>query len=92
MELDTVSITSGFPSRYLLTHQLFVADPAVQTLAIQYPNFDFRPIEPAPMLGGVVQLQAVQQAAGLRRWKDLIQAWFSSQAGKVTLWSVSKGH
>jgi hypothetical protein len=57
----------------LLTHHLFVVDPAVQTLAIQYPNFDFCHIEPTRMLGGVVELQAVQQAAGFRRWKGLIQ-------------------
>ena len=43
---------------------LGVVDSAIQALAAEHADLDLDHVEPAGMLGGVVELQALQNAAG----------------------------
>jgi hypothetical protein len=61
MQLHSVGITLGLPSRYLFGHSLCVVDTPLETLAVQDPNLDLGHIQPTRVLGGVVKRQPVQQ-------------------------------
>jgi hypothetical protein len=50
----------------------------VQALAAEHAQLDFRNVEPAAVLGGVVQLQLLGQAFGLGRWEGVVEG-----AGRV---------
>jgi hypothetical protein len=55
-----------------------VVDPAIQALAAQDPNLDFDHVQPAGVLGGVVKLQAPQDAASFGGREGLVDV-----AGRV---------
>src|SRR5215471_10863142 len=44
-----------------------------QTLPSQHTEFDLRDIEPARVLGGIVDLKTVDQSSGLFGWKDFVE-------------------
>ena len=48
-------------------------DAAVEALAAQHADLDLDHVEPAGVLGGVVELQAAQQAVGLGRREGFVE-------------------
>ena len=50
-----------------------VRNAAVQALASQHAQLRLGHVEPAPMLGRVVNLQLIRQPLGFGRWERLIQ-------------------
>ena len=60
-------------------YETFLAvDAPIQALTAQHANLDFYHVQPAGMLGDVVELQAVQQSPGFGRREGLIKC-----AGRV---------
>jgi len=55
-----------------------VVDSAIQTLAAEHPDLDLGHVEPAGMLGGVMELQASQNSPGFGGRECLIEG-----AGRV---------
>ena len=51
----------------------FVGDALLEAAARQDAELDFRHIQPTAVLGGVVKLQPLGDAPGLRRWEGLVQ-------------------
>ena len=67
---DGASIVAlAFEGGNLLPQQHFIADPAVQTLSAEDAQLDFSHVQPASVIGCVVQLQAFGYAARLGRCK-----------------------
>ena len=56
-----------------LDEALRIVDSAVQALAAQHADLDLDHVEPAGVLGGVVELQAAQNAPGFGGRKGLIE-------------------
>ena len=50
-----------------------VRDAAGQALPAEHPDFNLRHIEPATMLGRIVELQSAQHPPGLGRREGLVQ-------------------
>src|SRR5215471_2126840 len=58
-------VAGGDPGRDLLFEDLTVRQAAVEALAGQDAQFDLGHVQPAAVLGGVVQLELVGQTLGL---------------------------
>ena len=52
------------PSRDFADEVFGVVNSAIQALAAEYADLDLDHVEPAGMLGGVVELQALQNSPG----------------------------
>ena len=66
-------ITGLFPKGHLPGQGVGIGDPTIQTLPAQKAQFDFGPIQPAPVFGGVMNLQPVDQRPCDNRFERLIQ-------------------
>ncbi len=66
-------VTPGFPRLGFLTQGLQIRNPPVQALAGADTEFQFGDIEPTPVLGGVVNLQALRPASGSFRIEGLVE-------------------
>jgi hypothetical protein len=64
---------SFLPGRDLRLEGLEVWHSSIEALSTEYTQFDLRHVEPAAMLGRVVDLELVGGAPGLRRLEGLIQ-------------------
>src|SRR5437764_8943173 len=64
---------SRFPGRHLPGQGGGVGNAPVETLTAEEGEFALRHVQPTAMLGGVVQFQAVQEAAGFDGGERLIQ-------------------
>jgi hypothetical protein len=67
------SVASRLPRRDLPLQRCPVGQAAVQALLGQHGKLDLGHVQPAAVLGGVVQLQPVGQPLGLRRRERLVQ-------------------
>lgn len=82
-------VALSFPDGDIADEMLWVVDSAVQALAAQDDDLDLDHVEPAGVLGCVVELQAAQNAPGFGRREGLIE-----DAGRVgrqvrsTRWSL----
>src|SRR5258708_24423044 len=61
------------PGADFVDERLFVRDPTIQALAAQDTQLDLGHVQPAPVLGRVMNLQLVGQALRLRRSEGLIE-------------------
>ena len=71
-------VALSFPGGDFGDEALGVVDPAVQALAAQHADLDFDHVEPAGVLGGVVELEAAQDAASFGGREGLVEG-----AGRV---------
>src|ERR1700687_1804757 len=60
------AVAALLPSAELASQRGQVGHAAVQALASEDTDFDFRPVQPAGVLGGVMKLDSTQQAPGGR--------------------------
>ena len=66
-------VTPGFPCLGFLPQGLQIRNPPVQALAGEDTEFQFGDIEPTPVFGGVVNLQALRQAPGRFRIEGFVE-------------------
>jgi hypothetical protein len=66
-------IAGVFVGSDLTPQRGLVWDAAIQTLPTLNAQLDFRHIQPTAVLGGVMELQLFQPAAGLYQYKGLVQ-------------------
>src|SRR5215207_8069028 len=67
------SVAGRLPGHDLPLQRRLVGQPAIQALLGQHGKLDLGHVQPAPVLGGVVQLQLVGQPPGLRGRERRIQ-------------------
>src|SRR5579872_5173885 len=67
------AVAAGRPGGYLAGQEGGVGDAPVETLAAEDGEFALRHVQPTPMLGGVVDLQPIQDTAGFGGGKGLIE-------------------
>ena len=72
MDFALLLVASCFPGTACVAPPLGVVQTAVEALTLSNAAFDFRHVKPTGVLGGVVELQTVQQASGFMRRKGLI--------------------
>ena len=73
VDSDLCSVSFLFQDVNLLAEGLLIGDALFEAAAGEDTEFDLRHIEPATVLGGVVELQPPRYAPGLRRRKGLVQ-------------------
>ena len=66
-------IAPGFPGLGFPTQGVEVGYPTVQALPGEDTEFQFGDIEPTPVFGGVVNLQALRQAPGRFRIEGFVE-------------------
>src|SRR5882672_11856749 len=75
-DASLIAVALNLPGLDLGFECLAVGDAAVEALAAQDADLDLDHVEPGGMLWGVVELQAAQDAVGLRRREGLVEgAW-----------------
>ena len=62
-----------FPCRYFAEEALWIVDSAIRALAAEHADLDLDHVEPAGMLGGVVEFQTLQNPPSLGGRKGLIE-------------------
>jgi hypothetical protein len=67
------SVAGRLPGRDLPPQRRLVGQPPIEALLGQHGKLDLGHVQPAAVLGGVVQLKPVGQSLGLGRLKRLIQ-------------------
>lgn len=70
---DVLLVTSSGPGSDLPCGDLAGGQPLRQALPIQSREFDLGHIQPARMLGGIMDLKALTEPTRLSDWKDLIE-------------------
>ena len=60
MDFDLLFVAPFFPRADLAASPLGVIQATIEALTLQHADFDFRHVEPTGVLGGVMELQAVQ--------------------------------
>ena len=70
---DVLMVARHFPGARLQAKHLFIGDAAVQALPFQDTDFALGWVQPAPMLRGVVELQALANSQRLRRLKSRVK-------------------
>jgi hypothetical protein len=68
-----LGIASVFPSRDFLFEDVNGRNPTIQTLPREHGEFKFDYIEPTAVLGGVVELQPVENSSGFLWREGLVQ-------------------
>src|SRR5215207_7403325 len=71
-------VSLPLPCADLAIEFLWMVDSTVEALAAQHPDLDLDHVEPAGVLGGVVELEAAQDAPGFGRIESLVEG-----AGRV---------
>lgn len=66
-------VAPGFPRLGFLTQGIQIRHPTVQALPGEDTEFQFGDIEPTPVLGGVVNLQALRQTPGGLRLEGFVE-------------------
>src|ERR1700720_4988075 len=66
-------ISRSLPSGDFTAEALWVVDSAIEALAAQHADLDLDHVEPTGVLGGVVELQAAQNAPGFCGRKRLVE-------------------
>ena len=66
-------ISQSFPGGDFGFEALPGSDPAVEALAAEHADFDLDHVQPAGVLGDVVELQSLQHAARLARRESLVE-------------------
>src|SRR2546427_3878521 len=73
MDFDLLFGAPFFPCADLAAQPIGVVQAAIEALTIQNADVDFCHVEPTGVLGGVMELQAVQQPSRFIRRKRLVQ-------------------
>src|SRR5437764_8942245 len=81
---SAAGIALSFPGVDFFDEQFWVVDSAVQALAAQNADLDLNHVEPAGVLGGVVEFEALQNAPGFGGRKGLVEG-ASRVSGQVVL-------
>ena len=68
-----LALRACFPSRHLAGDRVEIGTASIQTLPAQDAQFDLGHIQPTPVFGGVMNLQAVDQRPCHGRLERLIQ-------------------
>src|SRR3954470_7314125 len=66
-------VAPALPGGDLPLEILLVVDATVQALALEHPDLNLDHVEPARVLGGIVELQPLQDAMRFRGRKGLIR-------------------
>ena len=74
-------VAVGLPSRDFASHFLGRRDATTQALAVDRTQFDFRDVQPAAVLGCVMDFEALDQTPGFRWRKGFVER------GKVLRWT-----
>src|SRR5712692_1825379 len=74
MDFDRLFVAPFFPCADLAAQPIGVVQAAIEAVPMQNAAFDFRHVEPAGVLGCVMELQAVQQPSRFIRRKRLVQS------------------
>src|SRR5271169_1202953 len=74
LDSSVLGVAASLPGCDLFCEEFLIADTAVQALATERRDLDFRHVQPAGVLGRVVKHDAAQQFVGHARAKDLDEA------------------
>jgi hypothetical protein len=72
-KIESVRHFAVFPGQDFGFEALASTDPTVEALGTKYADFDLDHVEPAAVLGGIVELWLFQQAACFASWKGLVE-------------------
>jgi hypothetical protein len=74
VDLRRPMVTVTLPRSDLGLHEIFVRDTSVETLLLKGAEFDLGNIQPAAVLGRIVELQPLCKAPRFLRFERLIEA------------------
>src|SRR5262245_29201711 len=73
LDASLLGVASALPCGDLFDERRLVWDPTIEALVDHHADFDLDHVEPAGVLGGEVELEAVEDPACFRGFKRLVQ-------------------